>query len=49
MELTERECEMLAWFISEHWQEFAEHAEEFLGANGMHRLAEKLKLEAPAA
>ncbi|WP_165602743.1 hypothetical protein [Enterobacter genomosp. S] len=49
MELTEREREVLTWFIGENWQEFAEQAEEFLGANGLHRLAEKLKLDSKAA
>lgn len=45
MELTELEREVLTWFIGENWQDFAEKAEEFLGVNGLHRLAEKLKLE----
>lgn len=49
MDLTELEREVLTWFIGENWQEFAERAEEYLGANGLHRLAEKLKLDAPAA
>ncbi|HAV1923328.1 hypothetical protein [Enterobacter hormaechei] len=49
MELTEREREVLSWFIGENWQEFAERAEEFLGANGLYRLAEKLKLDSQAA
>lgn len=49
VELTERDRKVLTWFIGEYWQEFAEHAEEFLGANGLHRLVEKLKLDAPAA
>lgn len=49
LELTEREREVLAWFISENWHDFAEQAEEFLGANGLHRLAAKLKLDAQTA
>ena len=49
VELTEREREVLTWFIGENWQEFAERAEEFLGANGLHRFAEKLKLDSQAA
>lgn len=48
MELTELEREVLTWFIGENWQEFATRAEEFLGGNGLHRLAEKLKLDTEA-
>jgi hypothetical protein len=48
VDLTEREREVLAWFIGENWQEFAARAEEFLGVNGLHRLAEKLKLDKEA-
>ncbi|WP_439412224.1 hypothetical protein [Enterobacter ludwigii] len=44
MELTERECEVLAGFIEENWEMFSDQAEEFLGVNGLHRLAEKLNL-----
>lgn len=49
MELTERERELLSWFIGENWEVFAEDAEEFLGINGLHRLAEKLNLEPKAS
>lgn len=48
VELTELEREVLTWFIGENWQEFATRAEEFLGVNGLHRLAEKLKLDTEA-
>lgn len=49
MEFTELEREVLTWFIGENWQEFAVRAEEFLGVNGLHRLAEKLKLDTEAS
>lgn len=49
VELTEREREVLAWFIGENWHEFFEQAEELLGGNGLHRLADKLKLDSKTA
>lgn len=49
MELTDCEREVLTWFIGENWQEFSEWAEEFLGANGLRQLAEKLKLDTEAS
>lgn len=45
MELSEEESEVVAWFLSQHWPEFAEVAEECLSASAVHRLAEKLGLE----
>lgn len=48
MELTEREREVLSGFIGDNWAIFSEQAEEFLGVNGLHRLAEKLNLTSDA-
>ena len=44
MELTDREREILAGYIDDNWDSFSKYAEEFLGVNGLHRLAEKLNL-----
>ena len=45
MELSQEESEVVAWFLSQHWTDFAEVAEECLSASAVHRLAEKLGLE----
>jgi len=45
MELSQEESEVVAWFLSQHWSEFSEIAEEYLSASAVHRLAEKLGLE----
>lgn len=45
MELTQKELEVLSWYIGSNWHAFSVLAEEYIGVNGLHRLAEKLKLE----
>ena len=49
MEFTERELEMLSGFIGENWTVFSEQSVEFLGVNGLHRLAGKLGLGSDAS
>lgn len=49
MELSQEESEVVAWFLSQHWSEFSEIAEEYLLASAVQRLAEKLGLENRAA
>lgn len=44
MELTETEREAIGWLLSEHWEEFAQGAEEFMSVSALHRLAEKFGL-----
>lgn len=45
MTLSEEEKEVIAWFLSKHWAEFAEDVEEHLSTHAVHRLAEKFGLE----
>lgn len=45
MEFTDKEIELLAWLAEKHWDEFSDMAEQTIGVNGMHRIAEKLKLQ----
>lgn len=45
MELSEAEKEVIAWFLSKHWAEFASGVEELLSTHAVHRLAEKLGLD----
>ncbi|EOC9365083.1 hypothetical protein ACJCHP_001710 [Enterobacter asburiae] len=45
MELSKEEAELIAGFISEHWQEFAASVEGVISIYALHRLAAKLGLE----
>lgn len=44
MELNEEEIEMIALFLSTHWDNFFEISQEFMTIVALHRLAEKFKL-----
>lgn len=44
MEFSKEEAELIAGFIGEHWQEFAESVEDVISICALHRLAEKLGL-----
>ncbi|QGF27465.1 hypothetical protein EE896_11785 [Pantoea eucalypti] len=44
MELNEEETEVIALFLSAHWDDFFEISQEFMSIVALHRLAEKFKL-----
>lgn len=44
MELNDEETEVIALFLSTHWDVFFESSQEFMSIVALHRLAEKFKL-----